>query len=186
MQQRLTTGLIALSVLAFAACDDNPTDILDTTTADQAINYDVAMVSADATIEDVQALRDPQNGGVFMFGREGSRTATFYDADGNEQDVYDEATTASIHIIMEMSRELERRNWTADVMREREMTVTDLVGDETTRTVNGSGSEAVTRSRHSDTGGEMLVDGEVFEIDLAAGPGERPFRTGDHHGGFGS
>ncbi len=250
MQQRLTTGLIALSVLAFAACDDNPTDILDTTTADQAINYDVAMVSADATIEDVLAFRNPQDGGSFMFGREGSRTATFYDADGNEQDVYDEATTASIHIIMEMSRELERRNWTADVMREREMTVTGLVGDETTRTVNGSGSEAVTRSRHSDTGGlrtyemtgtrtmenvvhavpsetnpyplsgtitrnmtititteangtvtrtkeviitfngtqypEMLVDGEVFAIDLAAGPGERPFRTGDHHGGFGS
>ncbi|MCK5483708.1 MAG: hypothetical protein KAJ13_08380, partial [Gemmatimonadetes bacterium] len=94
MHQRLTTGLIALSVLTFAACDDNPTDILDTTTADQAVNYDVAMVSADATIEDVQAFRDPQNGGFFMFGREGSRTATFYDADGNEQDVYDEATTA--------------------------------------------------------------------------------------------
>jgi hypothetical protein len=34
---------------------------------------------------------------------------------------------------------------------------------------------------------EMIVDGELFEIDLAAGPGEKPFRGGDHHhGGFGS
>jgi len=247
VRTRTTTGLIALSVLAFAACDDNPTD---TNTLDQSINYDVAMVSADATIEDVQALRDAQHGGFFMLGREGSRTATFYDEAGAPQDAYDEVTTASIHIVMEMTRELERPNWTASVMRAREMTVTGLLGDETTRTVNGSGSEAVTRSRHADTGGlrtyemtgmrtmenvvhavpaetnpyplsgtitrnmtvtvtteangtvtrtkeviitfngtqypEMLVDGEVFAVDLAARDGERPFRGGHSGGQFGN
>ena len=246
VKTRTTTGLFVVSVLSFAACDDNPTET-DTNAFDQSINFDVAMVSADATIEDVQALRDPQSGGFFMFGREGSRTATFYDADGTEQDAYDEATTASIHIVMEMTRELERTNWTASVFRTREMTVTGLEGAETTRTVNGAGSEAMTRSRHADNDGlrtyemngtrtmenvvhavphpyplsgtitrnmtititteangsetrtreviitfngtqypEMMVDGELYEIDLAARDGERPFRGGGSGGHFGS
>ncbi len=249
MRTRTTTGLVVVSLLALAACDDSPTDT-SANALDQSVNYDVAMVSADATIEDVQALRDPQLGGFFMFGREGSRTATFYDEDGAPQDAYDEATTASIHIVMEMTRELERPNWTASVFRTREMTVTGLEGAETTRTVNGAGSEAVTRSRHADTGGlrtyemngtrtmenvvhavpaetnpyplsgtitrnmtvtitteangtetrtkeviitfngtqypEMMVDGELYEIDLAARDGERPFRGGGSGGHFGS
>jgi len=251
VNKKISTGLIALSVLALGACDDNPTESTTNTVADETVNYDVAMVSADATIGDVQVIMDPQMGGSFMAGRQVSRTATFYDAEGNEQDSYDEATTATIHIVMEMSRERERRNWTASVMRERDMTVTGLEGDETTRTVNGLGSSAVTRSRHSDSNGrglrdyemtgtwtmedvvhavppeanpyplsgtitrnmtvtitteangtvtrtkeviitfngtqypEMIVDGEAFEIDLAAGPAERPFRGGGHRGGLG-
>ena len=251
MNKRISTGLIALSVIAFGACDDNPTDSTTNTVADQTVNYDVAMVSADATIGDVQVIMDPQMGGSFMSGMQRSRTVTFYDAAGNEQDAYDDSTTATVHIVMEMSRERERRNWTASVMREREMTVTGLEGDETTRTVNGTGSSAVTRSRHSDSTGrglrsyemtgtwtmedvvhavpaetnpyplsgtitrnmkvtitteangtvtrtkeviitfngtqypEMIVDGEAFEVDLGAGPGERPFRGGGHRGGFG-
>jgi len=149
VRTRTATGLV-VGLLAVAACDDSPTDTSD---LDQLINYDVAMVSADATIEDVRALRDVHNGGFFMEGRSGTRSVTFYDAAGGEQDAYDEMTTASIHMVMEMTRELERENWSASVTRNRDMTVTGLEGAETTRTVNGSGSEAMTRSRHDDEAG---------------------------------
>ena len=246
MNARTATGLFVVSLLALAACDDSPTD---TNALDQSINYDVAMVSADATIEDVQALRDPQHGGFFMNGRSGTRTVTFYDAAGTEQDAYDEMTTETIHMVMEMTRELTRETWTASATRTREMTVTGLEGDETTRTVNGSGSEAMTRSRHTDTRGlrtyemsgtrtienvvhevpreegaypqsgtitrnmtititteangtetrtreviitfdgtqypEMTVDGELFEVDLDARDGERPFRHDGQRRRFG-
>lgn len=150
MNIRTSAGLILVSALGLAACDQSPTDTDD---LDSTINYDVAMFSADATIEDIQALRDPQAGGFFMHGREGTRSVTFYDADGNEQEAYDELTTEKIHMVMEMEHELERAGWTAYVTRSREMIVTGLEGVETARTVNGSGSEYATRSRHTDTEG---------------------------------
>jgi len=150
MKTRIATALVLASVMGLAACDDSPTDTND---LDSTINYDVAMVSADATIEDVRALRDPELGGYFMQGREGTRSVTFYDAEGNEQEAYDELTTEKIHMVMEMERELERAGWTAYMTRSREMIVTGLEGIETTRTVNGSGSEYATRSNHTDTEG---------------------------------
>ena len=242
MKTRTTTGLFVVGLLALAACDESPTG---TDTLDQSISFDVAMVSADATIEDVHALRDAHLGGFFMDGRSGTRSVTFYDASDVEQAAYDEMTTAKIHMVMEMTRELEREGWSASATRSREMTVTGLEGAETTRTVNGSGSEAMTRSRHTDTRGlrtyemtgtrsienvvhevprdgaypqsgtitrdmsititteggtetrtrevvitfngtqypEMTVDGDVYEVDLEARDGQRPFRGGGHHGG---
>ena len=242
MKTRTTTGLFVVGLLALAACDESPTD---TDALDQSINFDAAMVSADATIEDVQALRDAHLGGFFMNGRSGTRSVTFYDASDVEQAAYDEMTTAKIQMVMEMTRELEREGWSASATRSREMTVTGLEGVETTRTVNGSGSEAMTRSRHTDTQGlrtyemtgtrtienvvhevprdgaypqsgtitrnmsitinteggtetrtrevvitfngtqypEMTVDGEMYEVDLEARDGQRPFRGGGHHGG---
>jgi len=151
---RTRTGLIALVAIgatSLAGCSgDDPTG---TDPLDQTINADLAMIAADGTIEDVQALRDAPHGGFFMDNRSGSRTVQFFDADDVEQDAYDELTTASIYLTMEMSREIERDGWSASVSRSREMTVTGLEGIETTRTVNGSGSESITRSRHSDTEG---------------------------------
>lgn len=70
MKTRTTTGLAVIGLLALAACDDSPTD---TSALDQSINFDVAMVSADATIEDVQALRDVHHGGFFHCSRSISR-----------------------------------------------------------------------------------------------------------------
>ncbi len=245
MKTRTTTGLFVVGLLALAACDESPTD---TDALDQSINFDAAMVSADATIEDVQALRDAHLGGFFMNGRSGTRSVTFYDASDVEQAAYDEMTTAKIQMVMEMTRELEREGWSASATRSREMTVTGLEGVETTRTVNGSGSEAIDpqssrpipsrdcrtyemspepvrsrtwcmkspvmvripsparsratcRSRSRQEGGtetrtrevvitfngtqypEMTVDGEMYEVDLEARDGQRPFRGGGHHGG---
>ena len=250
MNTRTRTGLFALAAIGattLVGCSgDDPTG---TTALDQMIDADLAMVAADGTIEDVQALRDAQHGGFFMDNRSGARTVQFFDAAGVEQDAYDELTTASIYMTMEMSREIERDGWSASVSRTREMTVTGLEGVETTRTVNGVGSEAITRSRHSDTEGlreremtgtrtiedvvhtvpfednpyplsgtitremtvtvtteagtrthtrtviitfngtqypEMTIDGEPFEVDLAAREHDRPFHEGrPHHQGPG-
>lgn len=250
MNTRTRTGLIALAAIgatALVGCSgDDPTG---TTALDQMIDADLAMVAADGTIEDVQALRDAQHGGFFMDNRSGERTVQFFDADGVEQDAYDELTTDSIYMTMEMSREIERDGWSASVSRTREMAVTGLEGVETTRTVNGVGSEAITRSRHSDTEGlrereitgsrtmedvvhtvpftdnpyplsgtitremtvtvttpegirthtrtvvitfngtqypEMTINGEPFEVDLAAREMDRPYHEGSpHHSGDG-
>jgi hypothetical protein len=243
---RSRTGLIALAAVAatsLAACSgDDPTGAV---ALDQMIDADLAMIAADGTIEDVQALRDAQHGGFFMDGRSGSRTVQFFDAAGVEQDAYDELTTASIYMTMEMNREIERDGWSASVVRTREMTVTGLEGVETTRTMNGTGFEAITRSRHSDSEGlreremtgsrtmedvvhavpfadnpyplsgtitrdmtvtvttqqgtqthtrhvvitfngtqypEMTVNGEPFEVDLAARERDRPYVEGGPHG----
>jgi len=140
----------ALAMVLSACGDDDPTGA---PTLDPTIDADLAMVAADATIEDVQALRDARHGGSFMSERSGSRTVQFFDASGVEQAEYDELTTESIYLTMEMDREIERDGWSASVSRTREMTVSGLEGVETTRTVNGSGSESITRSRHSDERG---------------------------------
>lgn len=240
------TGLIALMTMAAvsaAGCaGDDPTG---TTATDQMIDADLAMVAADGTIEDIQALRDARHGGYFMDGRSGSRTVQFFDAAGMEQEAYDDLTTDSIYMTMEMNREIERDGWSASVARTRELSVTGLAGNEATRTVNGFGSESITRSRHTEqmrvreremTGTrtmenvvhavpfednpwplsgtitrqmrvtvrteqgvqtrtrevvitfngtqfpEMTIDGEPFEVDLAAREWERPYCEGHPHG----
>ena len=74
------------------------------------------------------------------------------------QESFDEVTTASIHILREGNHEGGRENWTGSVSRTRETTITGLEGDETTRTVNGTGSSTVSRSHHSDENGDRSYD----------------------------
>lgn len=246
---RTRTGLLVLTAvgaIAVTGCaGDDPTG---TTAVDQMIDADLAMVAADGTIEDVRALRDARHGGYFMEGRSGSRSVQFFDAAGVEQAAYDELTTDSIYMTMEMNREIERDGWSASVERTRELSVTGLEGVEATRTVNGFGSEMITRSRHSEERGfrereitgtrtmedvvhavpfednpwplsgtitremtvtvtteqgvrthtrtvvitfngtqfpEMTIDGEPFEVDLAARERERPYFEGRPHGPHG-
>jgi len=156
MAKRVLLVFAAAGMLSLAGCgDDEPTGV---STLDQTIDADLAMVAADATIEDVQALRDARSGGFFMVDRSGSRTVQFFDAAGVEQPVYDELTTESIYLTMEMDREIVRDGWSASVSRTREMTVSGLEGDETSRTVNGTGSEEITRSRHSDERGLRTLE----------------------------
>jgi hypothetical protein len=90
----------------------------------------------------------------------GTRQVTFYDADGNEQDAYDAVTTASIHFLLDVAGSVTRDTWTASVERHRDMTVSGLADEETTRTFNGSGDETVSGSR-------MLEDGTQASRDMA-------------------
>lgn len=81
------------------------------------------------------------------------RTVTFLDALGATQGAYDAETTASIQIAVRIEGDVTRGNWSATVDRSRNLTITGLAGTETTRTVNGTGSESVSGSRHSGASG---------------------------------
>lgn len=76
-----------------------------------------------------------------------TRTITFLDADGASQAGYDSLLTASIHILADISGDRTHGPWTATVDRHRDFTISGLAGTETTRTVNGTGSENVSQSR---------------------------------------
>lgn len=163
MTGRLAAACLTLT-LALAACnlDSAGPDALD----DQ-INFDVATVAADGALEDLENIRDAEHRGPF----EGSRTVTFYDAAGVEQADYDELTTARIVVVSEVSGEMSRDSWSASVARSREVAITGLEGEETTRTVNGTGASAVTRSRHSDEFGTRSYEmsGSSATVDLVLG-----------------
>ena len=93
------------------------------------------------------------SGGVFTCpdtlrnGLDVSRVITFKDASGATQAAYDALLTASINIVAEISGSRTHGPWTATVARHRDITFSGLAGTETSRTVNGTGSESVSDSR---------------------------------------
>ncbi len=143
--------------LALVACSDGtaPDGFND------RLNFDVAMVAADGLLDDLSTITQ-----LFPFGSGASqapsvtrsRVVEFFDGAGNLQEAFDELTTASIHIVSEMSGEFSRESWSASISRSRDMTITGLEGEETSRTANGSGTGDVTRSRHLDDGGTRSYD----------------------------
>ncbi len=152
-------GLALLSTFALAACNDanGPSEL------DQAIDEDVAIVAADAVLEDLQQMfislgSQAASGVSFDVPRDFSRTVSFFDAAGNQQDAYDPLTTASIHMLIEMSGAGERDGWVATIVRSRDVTVSGLEGEETERTWNGTSSTDVTRSQHTDENGTRTYD----------------------------
>ena len=136
---------------------------------------DLALVAADATLEEVNTMRRPYGfdagppgpggrpqgpggpgkpGGGFGLGEghSGTTTKTFYDADGTEQDAYDELATERIEVETVIEGGVSREGWSASVRRDRNMVITGLTGEETHRTHNGNGTSTTSRSRHTDEG----------------------------------
>jgi len=156
-------GIVTLAAVAVLAvgCDDGIGDqeVID----EGGLRADAALVAADAMFEDLALMQDPPIlalPGMFpnLAGSEApgnvtfSRQVTFYDGDGNVQDRYDPLLTASIKVEWDLSRSVEHAFWSASVQRQREMMVTGLLGVETERTWNGTGSGVVARSRHPEEG----------------------------------
>ena len=180
MRNHLIHGLVALSVIALAACSDTfgpeGTDSPTDPRLESLVTLDVAMVAADALIEDVAELwldigvgfEGPSLAPAEAVKRQSSGvrtvTKTFYDAEGNEQEAYDKVTTASVHKVIERSGEKSRVNssgtksWSSTTSRTRDRTITGLEGDETTRTANGTGTKSKSRSLHSDENGDRSYD----------------------------
>ncbi len=162
MKLARTGSLALLTTIALAACNDanGPSE------EDLALNEAVAAVAADAAIEDVQQMffnlgAEPALGASYDAAappRNFSRTVTFYDAGGLVMDAYNAETTASMNIVVEMSGDVERDGWTASVSRSRDLTVSGLLGAETSRTWNGTGSGEVSRSQHRDEHGDRTYD----------------------------
>jgi hypothetical protein len=157
-------GGVLMALMALGACADGTgLEGLD----DQLV-LDVALLAADATVEEFTLWSQPTGfdgagpalvggSGAFAtpgvpgrggFAGEGSgtRSVTFFDVTGAEQGAYDELTTASIHILHDVSGTISRDNFVAEISRERDMTVSGMEDEETTRTWNGSGSSEMSRT----------------------------------------
>jgi hypothetical protein len=149
---RIRNLMVLGLVSALAACSETTSaPEFDT----EQLDTDVAIVAADGVLSDLSATAAMMEAPGSDRARSGERNVslTFLDADGNEQDAMDELTTATVIRSVSISREASRENWTASVEASREQTITGLEGEETTRTVNGTGTERVLRSRHSDENG---------------------------------
>ncbi len=156
MNHRMKSGALTLSLIALAACSD--TAGLESS-FEESLTLDVAMIAADATIDEFGDLGSLFGGGGGPPpGGESTRTATFFDAAGDPQEVHDPLTTASIHLVIESSHEFSRDSWSATGTRSRDLWITGLLGEETTRTVNGTGRGDVSRSKHTDADGTRTYD----------------------------
>jgi hypothetical protein len=159
MNYRMKAGALTLSLVALAACSDTA----GPETFEDSLTLDVAMIAADAAIDELGDMGILFGGGAFpapsgAATRTVSHTATFFDADGNEQEARDPLTTASIHLVIESTHEFSRDSWTATGTRLRDLMITGLEGEETTRTVNGTGSSTMARSQHTDADGTRTYD----------------------------
>jgi hypothetical protein len=253
---RLAAALWLAAFAALTACDGGGVTLPEDD--DARLADAVALTAADAALEDLAVMNDmlvsgPAAGpasaasrlgpGGTMGGRASlirERTVTFFDAGDVEQESYDPVFTDAVHMTMIMEGEVERSGFSATLSRTRDLWVTGLVGAETVRTFNGTGTESHSRTRVLDEQGTrtfsmeaqatisdvvravdretqpwplsgtitrewdivigstasgdvvrhrvvtitfdgtqfalMTVDGETFEVDLAAGPDARPHR----------
>jgi hypothetical protein len=173
------TLLLALTgAAALAACnEDNTTEPL--TEVEAVIVADQAMSDADQDVGHARApgipgLRFPRR--IFQIGTgdtpdcpqdetgayvcthegfgglEGTTRITFFDEAGGVQSAYDEELTASVHIESEMEGTFDRGRFTGSMSRSRDLTVSGLLGDETTRVWNGTTQGSSTRTH---TSGEL-------------------------------
>ena len=159
MKHRVKSEAVALGLLVLAACSDT----VGPDAFEDSLTLDVAMIAADAVIDAFGDIGLLFGGGAFPAPSQAStrtvtHTATFFDADGNEQEARDPLTTASIHLVIESTQEFSRDSWSGTGTRSRDLMITGLEGEETTRTVNGTGSGSVTRSQHTDADGTRTYD----------------------------
>jgi len=163
-------GALALvPVLLLAACSDSGT--APVSQLDQQVNLDVANYVTDMTADDMTMMA--VSAGLFMGAPQASppqgfgdltlsRQVTFYGESGNEQDYFSPDTTASIHFLFDMTgsytRAVDSGTVEVNVERHRDMTLSGLLGQETERTWDGTGSSAKSRTRHSDVNGDRTYD----------------------------
>jgi hypothetical protein len=81
-----------------------------------------------------------------------NRSYMFFDAQNGIQQAYDALLTAKADVQTHVQGDKTVGNWSAVIDRNRDLLVTGLLGDETQRTWNGTGTSMATRSRHRDNG----------------------------------
>jgi len=189
-RRSVNAGLATGLALALGACADTTgPEALD----EQLLN-DVALVAADAALEDIALVSARFGFGQQAVGAEGGpgmlgghmgiggafsgvRDVTFFDAAGNTMPAYDALETAEMHVEMEFEGERTRGTWSATIARTRSMVISGLAGENTTRQLDGTGTGAVTRSRHLDDGTERSYDmtGEsTYDAVVVPIPGSDP------------
>jgi hypothetical protein len=172
--RRHATLLLVPMVAWVAACSDAGAPESE---EDAQITLDVAQYAADATVDDIHLMTDgtdgvlggPQAGPPWGWGRgwnsnvNFTREVTFYDEAEEEMDGYDADLTASIHFYMLLEGSREHTNqrgvsWSFTIHRERDFWLTGLLGQETQRTWNGTGTATRNRTHVSDRKGERTYD----------------------------
>jgi hypothetical protein len=158
---------VATMAITMVACDDST----GLESLDDEMLLDAAIIAADATVEEVTMWSqsfgfglmpaspeyDTGSGDFAAMGRpgghgswagefSGTRERTCFDELDEEQDECDPLTTASMHVVRVIAGSIERDNFTAEIARERDMTVTGLLGEETHRTWNGAGTSHTARA----------------------------------------
>jgi hypothetical protein len=155
MKHRVKSEALAFGLLVLAACSET----VAPDAFEDSLTLDVAMVTADASIDELGDMGLLFGGGTLpRHGGESTHTATFFDADGNEQEARDPLTTASIHLLIESTHEFSRDSWSGTGTRSRDLWITGLEGEETSRIVNGTGAGSVSRSQHTDADGTRTYD----------------------------
>lgn len=174
------SGFAALPpLLLLGACG---TELGAPNAEDQQIDLDVAYYAADATNDDIILMTTEadqtmqpgfhnQNGctrqGLFRvrcpqrhFGDniDITREVTFFDELENEMEYFHRDSTESVHIVATFEGSRSRENVNITVNRQRDMTLSGLLGTETERTWNGTGSASVNRTRHTDGNGDRAYD----------------------------
>lgn len=90
------------------------------------------------------------------------RQYAFYNAANAPMETFDQLLTAKIHFIKHLEGSIDRTfeggTMNADVSYDRDMMVTGLAGEETSRTWNGTGASEISRTRMSDTHGTRTYD----------------------------
>jgi len=175
MRRRKYTIAIIAAAISLAGCEQSsgPNDF------DQ-VGFDAAVVAADAAREDLEMMHGPKLGGpggvfpqllggrpdcpktqdIFLcdpIERDGisyTRTVAYRNANGELQDGYDEATTASIEYEIAISGDKERTGWSASMIRNLNLVVTGLLAGTGEVEWDGSGSSEMKRSRHFEDGTE--------------------------------
>jgi hypothetical protein len=169
MQTVRRIGILASvpAALWFIGCSDANAP---QSTADTLVTLDVAQYSADATSDDILMMTDgsataftaPSAAGPFDGSLTFTRQVTYLDADGAEMTSYDPLLTASIHFVMSLdgTRSLTgaRGTLSVTVSRSRDFTVSGLLGQETERTWNGTGSASKNRVVVSTQSGDRTYD----------------------------
>ena len=184
----LRTRLMVAGLFVVAAACNSKDTTTTSAGDQAVITADVAVAAADGMAEDVDVMTGMDGGignaaflvgpGDFRPGLSGctfaggmftcpsttrnglvvTRTITLLDASGVAESAYDALLTASIHVVANISGDVTHGPWSATVSRHRDFTISGLAGTETTRTVNGSGTETVTRSRVTHNDGTRTYD----------------------------
>lgn len=166
MKRMSKSGGVIMVTVALAACDaTGPGDALDS-----QIDEDVAMVAADAALDDLAQMGIVVGAASFdgaHVPHTRSRIVTYFE-DDVVTEAYNPLTTDSIRIEVLVSGAVERDAWSASVERTRDLVVSGLEGEETTRIWNGLTSSEVSRSRHVEGEDErsydMSAEGTIADV----------------------
>ncbi len=164
----------ALTLLLFSTACADPSDPEG---PDLLHALDAADVAADGAREHLEMMRTPGVPGLAFRGvifpailgnrpdcpsplgvfecppaeRDGvtyERSITYLDASGSPQDAYDDATTASVHLLFTTAGTIANPRFEATRQHSLDLTLSGLVGNETEGIWNGSGEGFSERSRH--------------------------------------